>query len=110
MRLSIIVLVLIHPHQNEIVERKNKHLLEVARVLLFSTKCFPMACISTYLPIKTFGCTTFVHEHKELGKLEPCTIKCVFIGYLKDINETLKVSKRKEAIIKDMRALEKNHT
>ena len=105
------------PQQNGIAKRKNKHLLEVARALLFSTKVpkylwgeavltdaylincmpskplqfqtllhvfkeyFPMARVSADLPLKIFGCTAFVHEHKQIEKLDPCAIKCVFIGY-----------------------------
>jgi len=33
------------------------------------------------LTLKIFGCTAFVHEHKNVGKLEPRAIKCVFVGY-----------------------------
>jgi hypothetical protein len=58
-----------------------------SRVLKFQTplqsflKYFLIASILADLPLKVFGCTTFVHEHKHLGKLEPHTIKCVFICY-----------------------------
>jgi len=105
------------PQQNGIAERKKRHLLEVARALLFSTKVpkylwgeavltvahltnrmpsrvlslkthfetflkfFPSAPISADLPLKIFGCTAFVHEQKQIGKLEPPAIKCVFVGY-----------------------------
>ena len=34
------------------------------------------------LPLKVFGCTSFVHLHKPLRhKLEPRALKCVFVGY-----------------------------
>jgi hypothetical protein len=105
------------PQQNGVAERKNRHLLEVARALLFSSKvpnylwgeavltaaylinrmpskvlnfqtpidtfkeCFPSTRVSTDLTLKNFGCTAFVHEHKNVGKLEPRAIKCVFVGY-----------------------------
>ncbi len=58
-----------------------------SRVLKFQTplqsffKYFPIASVLSDLPLKIFGCTAFVHEHKHLGKLEPRAIKCVFIGY-----------------------------
>jgi len=105
------------PQQNGIAERKNRHILEVARALLFATKVpkylwgeavltaahlitrmpsrvlnlktpletflkfFLIGSISADLPLKIFRCTTFVHEHKQIGKLEPRAIKCVFVGY-----------------------------
>ncbi|CAJ2655096.1 unnamed protein product [Trifolium pratense] len=98
-------------------KRKNRHLLEVARALLFASKvpnylwgeavltaaylinrvpskvlnfktpihifkeCFPNDRVSNDLTLKIFGCTAFVHEHKNISKLEPRAIKCVFVGY-----------------------------
>jgi hypothetical protein len=44
-------------------------------------KFFPNTPISNNLPLKIFGCIAFVHEHKQIGKLEPRAIKCVFVGY-----------------------------
>ena len=58
-----------------------------SRVLKFQTrlqsflKYFPIASVLSDLPIKIFGCTTFIHKHKHLAKLEPRAIKCIFTGY-----------------------------
>lgn len=105
------------PQQNGIAERKNRHLLEVTRALLFHhnvpkqfwgeallTATFlinrlpskvlnllsPVDLIKQIypdyrtinLPLRIFGCTTFVHvHHPHRGKLDPRAIKCIFIGY-----------------------------
>ncbi|XP_073222557.1 uncharacterized protein [Cicer arietinum] len=134
-------------------KRKNKHLLEVARALLFANKVpkylwgevgltpsylinrmpykvlgfhtpldvfrnyFPLTSVSADLPLKGFGCTTFVHEHKPLDKLEPRAIKCVFTGNSptqkgnsKIYTRDTKNSKSKEVVLEKMRAIEKNQT
>lgn len=106
------------PQQNGIAERKNKHLLEVARALLFQTmvpkylwgeailtatylinrmpskvlkfntplnmllKCFPTNRLSSNLPLKIFGCMTFIHVNTpNQSKLDPRAKRCVFVGY-----------------------------
>lgn len=106
------------PQQNLVAKRKNRHLLEVARALMFTmsvpryfwgeailTAChlinrmpskvlnfktpmsvliqiYPLFCCPSSIPLKTFGCTVFVHDHqKNKSKLDPKSIKCVFIGY-----------------------------
>jgi hypothetical protein len=101
------------PPQNGVAERKNRHLLEVARSLM-STMNVPKILWSeavltaTYLinripsrvigmktpyemlfgknefivPLKVFGCTCFVRDHRpSVGKLDPCAVKCIFVGY-----------------------------
>jgi hypothetical protein len=58
-----------------------------SKILKFQTpinifkECFPSTRVLTDLTLKIFGCTAFVHEHKNVGKLEPRAIKCVFVGY-----------------------------
>ena len=106
------------PQQNGIAERKNRHLLEVARSLMFSTyvskhflgeavltatylinrmpskilkfkipcqsllQIFPLKKIISSLYPKIFGCSAFVHIHQQhRSKLDPKSIKCIFIGY-----------------------------
>lgn len=102
------------PAQNRVEERKNRHLLEVARALLFhmsvpktywadalSTACFlinrmpsvvldGMSPLSVLFPTKSlfpvepriFGSTCFVRDTRpHLTKLDPKSLKCVFLGY-----------------------------
>ncbi|CAN1837958.1 Retrovirus-related Pol polyprotein from transposon TNT 1-94 [Linum perenne] len=107
------------PQQNGIAERKNRHLLEVARACMFArqvpkylwgeavltatylinrmpsrvlrfqaprqvllTKYPHMVSFSSDLPPKIFGCIAFVHLNPtHRTKLDPRSLKCVFIGY-----------------------------
>ena len=102
------------PAQNGVAERKNRHLLEVARAILFqmtvlkpfcadaiATTCFlingmpsgvlhgeiPMSVLfpnQRLFPIgpKIFGCSCFVRDTRpHLSKLDPKSLKCVFLGY-----------------------------
>lgn len=107
------------PQQNGVAERKNRHILEVARALLFTSnmpkyfwgeavltaaylinrmpsrvhkfqsphqvllKIYPHTkFISSDVPIRVFGCSAFVHNHyTDRSKLDPKSIKCVFLGY-----------------------------
>ncbi|CAN1822216.1 Retrovirus-related Pol polyprotein from transposon TNT 1-94, partial [Linum perenne] len=107
------------PEQNGIAERKNRHLLEMTRALMFGThvpkhlwgealltatylinrlpsrtleyksprqiliQSYPhIHAFSSDLPLKVFGCTTFVHLYShQRSKLDPRSVKCVFLGY-----------------------------
>ena len=43
---------------------------------------YPHTKLFTSLPLKVFCCTTFAQVHNHLrSKLDPCAIKCVFLGY-----------------------------
>ena len=60
----------------------------LAKILGFETpinhfsKVYPPVKILFWIPQKKFGCKTFVHIHKEhRTKLDPCVLKCVFVGY-----------------------------
>ncbi|RVW49546.1 Retrovirus-related Pol polyprotein from transposon TNT 1-94 [Vitis vinifera] len=64
------------PQQNGIVERKNRHLLEVARSLMFSMNVPKLfwGQLSLRQPTSSIGC--------RLGsKLDPRSLKCIFLGY-----------------------------
>lgn len=106
------------PQQNEVSKRKNRHLLEVSRALMFTmnipkylwgdtvltssylinrlpsrplkfntplsvlTKHNPQVFKPHDIPLKTFGCTAFVHLHNQVqSKLDPRAVKTVFVGY-----------------------------
>lgn len=106
------------PQQNGVSERKNRHLLEVAQSLMFTTNVpkqfwgdailtasylinrmpskvlnyqtplnmflqyYPHTRVCTDLPLKVFGCTSFVHVHSlAQTKLDPRAHKCIFLGY-----------------------------
>lgn len=102
------------PAQNGVAERKNRHLLEVARALLFhmtvpkvfwadavATACFlinrmpsvvldgrsPFSVLfptKSLFPIdpKIFGSSCFVRDTRpHITKLDPKSLKCVFLGY-----------------------------
>lgn len=106
------------PKQNGVAERKNRHLLEIARALMFSTSvpkhfwgdavltaCYlinrlPSKILDYKTPLETFsvlfphyrsfsqlesrifGCVTFVHDPSPgKSKLDPRSLKCVFLGY-----------------------------
>ena len=98
------------PQQNGVAERMNRTLLEKARCMLLSSglpkgfwgeaimtaaylinRC-PSRAINLKTPeeqwsgkvpnlshLKVFGCTAFVHQ--SIGKLEPRSSKCIFLGY-----------------------------
>ncbi|KAG8484888.1 hypothetical protein CXB51_021392 [Gossypium anomalum] len=98
------------PQQNGVVERMNRTIMEKVRCMLSnanlpksfwaeaaSTACFlinrfPSVAIekktpqevwsgnpANYSDLKIFGCPAYVHVDN--GKLEPRSIKCVFLGY-----------------------------
>ncbi|KAL1220949.1 Retrovirus-related Pol polyprotein from transposon RE1 [Cardamine amara subsp. amara] len=101
------------PQQNGVAERKNGHLMEVARTLLFDrnvpkqywgdavmTACYlinrlPTVSLGSVSPyevlnktkpsvdhLRVFGCICYVFIPDALrNKLEPKSIKCVFVGY-----------------------------
>ncbi|RVW96855.1 Retrovirus-related Pol polyprotein from transposon TNT 1-94 [Vitis vinifera] len=82
------------PQQNGVAERKNRHLLEVARCLMFSSNVpnyfwGEAILTATYLinpssdlPLKVFGCTAFVHVYPQnRSKFAPRANKCIFLGY-----------------------------
>ena len=59
-----------------------------SQVLNFQTPCqvifhsFPNTRILSTLPIKVFGCFTFVRMHAQYrSKIDPKSLKCIFVGY-----------------------------
>jgi len=38
--------------------------------------------VLSHIPLKAFGCSAFVHLHHQFrSKLDPKSIKCIFLGY-----------------------------
>eukprot|EP00252_Welwitschia_mirabilis_P002409 TRINITY_DN1235_c0_g1_i6.p1 TRINITY_DN1235_c0_g1~~TRINITY_DN1235_c0_g1_i6.p1 ORF type:complete len:1428 (+),score=264.56 TRINITY_DN1235_c0_g1_i6:585-4868(+) len=97
--------------QNGVAERKNRHILEVARSLMFTMNLpkgywgdavmaaaylinrMPLRVLdykspvevlqgknSYTVPPRVFGCVCYVHA-RNVGKLDPRALKCVFVGY-----------------------------
>ncbi|KAJ9671270.1 hypothetical protein PVL29_027317 [Vitis rotundifolia] len=80
------------PQQNGVAERKNGHLLNTTRALLFQGNVpNPVEILKSFythfrtsngLTPRVFGCTAFVHVHSQhRDKLDPRAIKCVLLSY-----------------------------
>ncbi|BBG93078.1 transposable element gene, partial [Prunus dulcis] len=95
-----------HQH-NDVVERKNRQLLQIIRAILMVLTChhvyflnrvptsvlqfkMRLAKLEVYVSIPShltllphvFLCVAFVHLQKHQStKLDPCVVKCVFVGY-----------------------------
>ncbi|XP_049935028.1 retrovirus-related Pol polyprotein from transposon RE2 isoform X2 [Nymphaea colorata] len=102
------------PPQNGVAERKNRHLLDVTRAIMFHRRVpkrywgdalltsahlinrMPTRVLQGHSPYsmlwptqnpwpltpRVFGCVCFVHDHSPtLKKLDPRSIKAVFLGY-----------------------------
>ena len=98
------------PHHNGVAERMNKTLMKKGRCMFSNAQlpksfwaeaaspacylinCSPLVDIEnktpqevwygslvTYSDLKNFGCPT--HAHVDNGKLEPRSMKCIFLGY-----------------------------
>ena len=92
------------PQQNDVADRKNRHLLDVVRTLLLDEALSTVVHLINRLPssminhvspfsklfghsplysdLRTFGCVCFVHlPTHEQHKLIAQSIKCAFLGY-----------------------------
>ncbi|RVW68108.1 Retrovirus-related Pol polyprotein from transposon RE1 [Vitis vinifera] len=92
------------PQQNDVADRKNRHLLDVVRTLLLDEALSTVVHLINRLPssminhvspfsklfghsllysdLRTFGCVRFVHlPTHEQHKLIAQSIKCAFLGY-----------------------------
>ncbi|KAG8501656.1 hypothetical protein CXB51_004770 [Gossypium anomalum] len=63
------------PQQNGVAERMNRTIMEKKKTPQQTWSGNP----TNYSDLKIFGCPTYAHVDN--GKLEPSSIKCVFLGY-----------------------------
>ena len=68
---------------SHIINRMPSKVLNFKAPLFVILQIYPSFHCPSSIPLKTFGCTIFVHDHQKYhSKLDPNSIKCVFIGYL----------------------------
>ena len=65
-----------------LIHRMLTKILGFESLLNHFSKVYPHIKIFSSIPLKKFGCMTFVHIHKQhRTKLDPRTLKCAFVGY-----------------------------
>ncbi|GJY89088.1 retrovirus-related pol polyprotein from transposon TNT 1-94, partial [Tanacetum coccineum] len=74
-------IVLRTPQQNDVVERQNRTLVEVARTILIFSKA-PMFLWAEVVATAVFGALCYpINDSEDLGKLQPTTDIGIFVGY-----------------------------
>ncbi|CAL2234346.1 unnamed protein product [Prunus armeniaca] len=89
------------PQLNEVVKRKNRQIFAVVRALLLCESVpkrfwmdvvtfavyflnrLPSRVLDFQTPMQVFSCVVYVHLHQnQRSKLDPCALRCVFLGSL----------------------------
>ena len=65
-----------------LINRLLNRVLQYLTPMSILIKSYPIFQSLNSLPLKTFGCSTFIHVHyQNRSKLDPQAIKCVFLEY-----------------------------
>ena len=65
-----------------LISRMPSRVLNFQIPFQFLLKIFPHIRFMSQVPLKVFGCTAFVHvTQPHRRKLDPRSIKCIFLGY-----------------------------
>ena len=65
-----------------LINRMPSHVLDFRTPFQRLLHTYPHIRFTSHIPLKVFGCTTFVHINQQhRSKLDPKSLKCVFLGY-----------------------------
>ena len=65
-----------------LINRMSNQVLNYETLLTCFLKAYPHNRSISSLPLRVFGCTSFVHIHgNDRSELDPKAQKCIFLGY-----------------------------